>query len=401
MNREVWRQTPVSVKCLLAVSFLMNMGFYALIPYLTLYLTGSFAWTVAMAGLMLGVRQFSQQGFAFIGGMAADKFGYKATMLLGLIVRAAGFTMFAFCTETWQFFLAAFLSGMGGSLFDPAVSAAYVILTPGSIRQEVFAFKNVLNNVGVVGSQLIGTVLATVDFFWLSLFSGMLYVGCATVAFFYLPPIQAGNKKGEMGAGFRHILRDGSFLSYTGILIGFYYVNMQLFLSVPQMAEHVLGSKTGVGVVLATVAVSVILFQMKILHWVEGFQQRFTLIGIGALVMGAGLFLLSFAGSLWAMMLDVFIFAIGTMISAPFLIDMVPRFAPKEYIGAYYGFNGYSLAFGGSIGTFFGGWMYDLGVQLDLPWLPWSICLVIGMLVAWGLYTLEGKLHVKVRGQSA
>ncbi|MCK9910981.1 MFS transporter, partial [Microbacteriaceae bacterium K1510] len=93
-------------------------------------MTGSIGWTLAMAGLVLGVRQFSQQGLAFLGGAVADKFGYKGTMILGMCLRAIGFAAFAFCTETWHFFVAAALSGLGGSLFEPASSAAYAVLTP-------------------------------------------------------------------------------------------------------------------------------------------------------------------------------------------------------------------------------------------------------------------------------
>ncbi|UFJ42972.1 MFS transporter [Brevibacillus humidisoli] len=396
MKREIWKLTPSSVKWLYVLSFLMNMGFYALIPYLTLHLTDSFAWTVAMAGLVLAVRQFSQQGFAFLGGITADIFGYKGTMLLGLIVRGAGFLLFAFCTETWQFFAAAVLSGLGGSLFEPACAASYAILTPETIRKEVFAFRNVLTNIGVVGSQIAGTILAGVDFFWLSIFSGTLYFVATLLALVFLPPVQAQNTTGKWSDGIVHVLRDRPFLRYTVILIGFYYLNMQIFLAVPQFTEDVLHSKEAVGIVLATISISIILLQMKVTHWLEGYTRRFTLIGIGALVMGIGLFLLSFADSLWFIMLDAFIFALGTMISVPYLVDMVPRFAPKEHIGAYYGFNGYSLAFGGSIGTFLGGWMYDLGREIGFDWLPWMICLLVGMAVAWNLHQMEEKERNRV-----
>ncbi len=395
MNRALWRQTPSSVKWLLLMSFLMNMGFYALIPYLTLYLTGSFAWSVAMAGLVLGVRQFSQQGFAFLGGIAADTFGYKGTMILGILVRAVGFAAFAFCTQTWHFFVAAFLSGLGGSLFEPANSALYAVLTPEPIRKDVFAFRNVLTNIGIVGSQIAGTALVSFDFAWLSLFAGGLFALCGGLAFLFLPPVEAANHNGGFRDSLAQIVRDRPFLHYTAALIGFYYLYMQLFLAIPQRAEDVLGSKGGVGIVLATVSVAIVLFQMSVLRRLEGVKERFTLIGIGALVMAAGLFLLTFAQSLWSLMLDAFVFALGTMISMPYLVDMVPRFAPRKLLGAYYGFNGYSLAIGGSISTFFGGWVYDLGKAWQLEWLPWTICLLVGVLVALRLHQLEAQLSVQ------
>jgi len=82
----------------------MNMGFYALIPYLSLYLTDSFAWTMALAGFLLGVRQLSQQGLTFLGGLIADRIGLKRTLVSGVLIRGIGFFSFGFCTEVWQFF---------------------------------------------------------------------------------------------------------------------------------------------------------------------------------------------------------------------------------------------------------------------------------------------------------
>jgi DHA1 family multidrug resistance protein-like MFS transporter len=389
MKRDIWRETPFSVKLLLTTSFMMNLGFYALIPYLTLHLTGSIGWTVAMAGLVLSVRQFSQQGFAFLGGVVADAFGYKGTMVLGMLVRAVGFAMFAFCTETWHFFLAAVFSGLGGSLFDPAGSAAFAVLTPDAIRKEVFAFRNVLTNIGVVGSQLVGTALATVDFAYLSLFAGGIFALSAILAFFLLPPIQATNTRHRMVESMSHVLKDRQFVRYTVILMGYYYLYMQIFLTIPQLVEDVMDSKAYVGIVLSTISVSVILLQMRVTQWLQGYTQRLTLIGIGALVMSVGLFLLAFADTLWLLILDAFLFSLGTMITVPNLVDMVPRFAPKEHVGAYYGFNGYSLAVGGSFGQFLGGWVYDTAVRLHAAWLPWTLCLAVGMLVAWKLYQME------------
>lgn len=389
MKREIWRETPFAVKLLLSTSFMMNLGFYALIPYLTLHLTGSIGWTLAMAGLVLSVRQFSQQGFAFLGGVAADAFGYKGTMVLGMGIRAIGFAMFAFCTETWQFFMAAILSGLGGSLFDPAGSAAFAVLTPDSIRKEVFAFRNVLTNIGVVGSQIIGTALSAVDFTYLSMFAGAVFALSAIVSFFLLPPIAAKNTRHGVWESMSVVLKDKRFVRYTVILIGYYYLNMQLFLTIPQLVENVTHNKMYVGIVLSAISVSVVLLQMKVSQWLEGYQQRLTLIGLGTLVMGVGLFMLAFADSLWMLLMDAFLYALGTMIAVPNLVDMVPRFAPKEHVGAYYGFNGYSLAIGGSVGQFVGGWVYDTSLKLQASWLPWTICLAIGLLVAWKLYQME------------
>ncbi|WP_232699685.1 MDR family MFS transporter [Brevibacillus daliensis] len=392
---QILKVTPGSVKWLLVLSFCMNMGFYALIPYLTLYLTGSFGWALTMAGLLLSVRQFSQQGIAFIGGIIADFVGYKLTMVIGMLVRGIGFGMFAYCTETWQFFVAAILSGLGGSLFEPALSASYAVLTPEPVRKEVFGLRNVLSNVSVVGSQIVGTALALMDFYWLSLFAGGLFVLCSLLGFLFLPPLQMETRRIGVVDSFSSVLKDKPFLFYTFVLIGHYYIYMQLFLAIPQFVEDTLQSKQSVGIVLSTVSIVIIFFQLKVLHLLRNYTQRFTMIGLGTLIMGFGLFLFSFSDSLWMVMIDATLFAIGTMISVPYLIDMVPHFAPRERLGAYYGFNGYALAIGGSIGTMLGGWTYDIGSQRNMPWLPWTICLVVGIFVAWNMYRIEQKSALK------
>ncbi|USG63712.1 MFS transporter [Brevibacillus ruminantium] len=400
MKREIWGETPVSVKLLLGTSFMMNLGFYALIPYLTLHLTGSIGWTVAMAGLVLSVRQFSQQGFAFLGGVVADKFGYKGTMVLGLWIRAIGFAMFAFCTETWHFFIAAILSGLGGSLFDPAGSAAFAVLTPEPIRKEVFSFRNVLTNIGIVGSQVVGTALASVDFTYLSLFAGTMFAVNGLLVLFFLQPIAAKNTRQGIWSSMSVVIQDRRFVRYTMILMGYYYLNMQLFLTIPQLVEDVTARKADVGIVLSAISVSVILLQMKVSQWLEGYNQRFTLIGIGALVMGVGLFLLAFADNLWMLIVNAFLYALGTMIAVPNVVEVVPRLAPKEQVGAYYGFNGYSLAIGGSFGQFAGGWVYDTARHLGASWLPWTICLVIGIWVAWQMHRMEQSIQAENRGKN-
>ncbi|TKI56044.1 MFS transporter [Brevibacillus antibioticus] len=389
MKWEWWRETPFSVKLLLSTSFMMNMGFYALIPYLTLYLTGSIGWTLAMAGIVLSVRQFSQQGLAFLGGVIADAFGYKGAMFLGLGVRAVGFAMFAFCTETWHFFVAAILSGLGGALFEPACSAAYAIITPEAIRKEVFSLRNVLGNIAVVGSQIVGTALSAIDFTYISLFAGAVFGVNAIVIFFLFPPIRATNTRHSIWESMSTVVKDKLFVRYTFILMGYYYLNMQVFLTIPLFVENVTHNKVNVGIVLSALSLFVILFQMKVTQLLEGYPQRLTLIGIGTLFMSVGLFLFTFADSLWLILLDVFLFALGTMIAVPNLVDVVPRFAPKDLVGAYYGFNGYSIAIGGSFGQVAGGWVYDVGLRLQTPWLPWTICLVIGFGVAWMLYRME------------
>jgi DHA1 family multidrug resistance protein-like MFS transporter len=369
----------------------MNMGFYALIPYLSLYLTDSFAWTMAMTGFLLGVRQLSQQGLTFLGGMIADRIGLKKTLVFGVFIRGIGFFSFGICTEVWQFFAAAIISGIGGALFEPSFQAAFARLSPKEHRKALFSFKNVITNVGMIGSTLVGGLLSSIDFFYLSLFSGLLFIIIGIICSLNLPRIKVEVTNNSWVQDIGYIITDIRFVIYTVILIGYYYLFMQMFLTIPKLAENLLGNSKGVAYAYATISLSVILGQMQVAKWLNRYTNRLTWIGIGSLVMGMGLFLFSFAPNLPILLIFCTIFALGTMIAGPIIMDVVPMLAPRNKLASYYGFNGYSLAIGGALSTTAGGWFYDLGSKYEVPYLPWLICLLVAVFVLLGLIGLERK----------
>jgi DHA1 family multidrug resistance protein-like MFS transporter len=389
MGLHAWKIAPPSIKLLYFSSFLMNIGFYSLIPYLTLHLTGSFYWSMALTGILLGCRQFSQQGFTFIGGIVADRLGCKQTLVFGVLVRAVGFLSFAFCSEVWQFFVAAIISGLGGALFDPSYQAAFARLTPEEHRKELFSFKNIISNLGMVSSTIVGGVLSSLDFVILCYVSSSFYIVIAASIYWKLPKLEVEFSRDSVLQDIRFILKDKPFVAYTFILIGYYYLFMQLFLTVPQLGENVTGSKTGVAYIYCTISLSVVLLQMQISKWIQKYDNRFMLIGVGTLVMGLGLFIFSFAYNLPLLLVGSFFFALGTMIAGPLLMDVITILAPTRQIASYYGFNGYSLAVGGMLSTSVGGWLYDLGAAWDRPSLPWAICLVVSIIAAISLFRLK------------
>ena len=66
-----------SVQLLFLNQLAIMTGFSMLMPYLTGYLTTTLGFAAWTAGLVLGLRTFSQQGLSVIGGTLADHVGYK------------------------------------------------------------------------------------------------------------------------------------------------------------------------------------------------------------------------------------------------------------------------------------------------------------------------------------
>lgn len=68
------------VRLLLLDQLTINVGFYMLTPYLAGYLSDELAMAAWTVGLVLGMRNFSQQGMFLL----ADRIGYKLMILVGL-----------------------------------------------------------------------------------------------------------------------------------------------------------------------------------------------------------------------------------------------------------------------------------------------------------------------------
>lgn len=56
----------------LAVTFLMNAGFFLIIPLVSVHYVDRLGRAAAFIGLVLAVRQFVQQGLTVFGGALAD-----------------------------------------------------------------------------------------------------------------------------------------------------------------------------------------------------------------------------------------------------------------------------------------------------------------------------------------
>ncbi len=113
------------VQLLLVNQLTINLGFYMLMPFLAQHLAGSLGLAAWAVGLVLGVRNFSQQGMFLLGGALADRFGFKPLIVAGCTLRTVGFAALAVVVDTLPALIAASAAtSFAGALFNPAVPQA-------------------------------------------------------------------------------------------------------------------------------------------------------------------------------------------------------------------------------------------------------------------------------------
>lgn len=112
-----------AVQLLMVNQFTINLGFYMLMPYLAAHLSGTLGLAGWVVGLVLGVRNFSQQGMFVVGGTLADRLGYKPLIVAGCVLRTLGFAALGFVDSLPALLAASAATGLAGALFNPAVRA--------------------------------------------------------------------------------------------------------------------------------------------------------------------------------------------------------------------------------------------------------------------------------------
>lgn len=388
---------PRGVPLLFLSSLLMYCSFYALIPYLAVYLKEDLLWSAALIGLLLGVRQISQQGLMFLTGVLADRLGYRMMLVAGMFVRGIGFSLFGVLTDPVGLFAAAVIAAFGGAMFEPTKDAALTVLTPPEQRSRVFAIKKTIGTTGILLAAVCSAFLMEWSMTALAFFSGGIFLFLSALIYFRLPEIRVQLNPVPLRTMWTTVLRDRPFVALVVIEIGYWFLFMQIFLTIPQKAITITGSDKAVSLVTTALAVVIILGQYPINRLMSRYPVPLQIItGLG--LMGAGVLTLGTSDSLTVFLLGFACFAAGSMAVEPASYELTSQLAKKELTATYFGFAYLAMAFGGGFGQSAGGWLLELGEAWNRPELLWWIAASVALLSMCGMALLGRSLRKKPPG---
>lgn len=372
---------------LLAMNFLMYAGFFMVIPLVSVVYVEQLGFAAATVGLALGMRQLFQQGFTLVGGMLADLIGVRALIGAGVLIRAVGFVSLAYAGTPALLFLSMGLSALGGALFDAPSRAAMAALADVESRARVFALNGVVGGMGMTIGPLIGALLLRLNFQAVALGAAACFLAVVG-SVLLLPPVRVASGQQTMGYGLKLAFGDRTFVTFTALLMGFWFMWVQLTLSLPLVAERLTGSSDAVGAIYALNAGLTVLFQYPIMRVVERRLRPLTLLILGITVMALGLGLVAVATSMAILVACVVIFTLGTLLATPTQQTVTAALADERALGSYFGVSSLALALGGSLGNVAGGLLTDVARSVGWPALPWLTFALVGMASAIGMAML-------------
>ncbi|MEG5693461.1 multidrug efflux MFS transporter MdtH [Enterobacter quasihormaechei] len=371
---------------LLVDNMLVVLGFFVVFPLISIRFVDQMGWAALMVGIALGLRQFVQQGLGVFGGAIADRFGAKPMIVTGMLLRAAGFATMAIAHEPWLLWFSCFLSGIGGTLFDPPRTALVVKLIRPQHRGRFFSILMMQDSAGAVVGALLGSWLLQYDFRLVCATGAVLFILCALFNGLFLPAWKLSTVKAPVREGLDRVLNDKRFVTYVLTLTGYYMLAVQVMLMLPIMVNDIAGTPAAVKWMYAIEACLSLTLLYPIARWSE---RRFRLehrLMAGLLLMTLSMMPIGLVSSLQQLFMLICTFYIGSIIAEPARETLSASLADARARGSYMGFSRLGLALGGALGYTGGGWLFDAGKALHQPELPWVMLGMVGFMTLIALW---------------
>ncbi|MGP3988343.1 MFS transporter [Streptomyces sp. 3N207] len=400
-----------SVQLLMANQFTINLGFYMLMPYLAQHLSGTLGLAGWLVGLILGVRNFSQQGMFLVGGTLADRLGYKPLIIAGCVLRTVGFAVLGLVDSLPALLAASAATGLAGALFNPAVRA-YLAAGAGERRVEAFALFNVYYQAGILLGPVVGMALTGLSFRVTCLVSAGIFAVLSAVQIRALPARRADEGRADeqresVLAQWRVVVTNRPFLLFSLAMVGSYVLSFQIYLALPlevrRLGGQGLTGTSAVALLFAVSGLSTILAQTRVTDWCKARLAPGQALSRGLLLMGAAFLPLLAVTAVpvpeggvgrWLLVavpptLTAFLLAMGTMMAYPFEMDTIVRLSGDRLVATHYGLYNTVSGLGIAVGNLLTGTALDAARAAGLSALPWLVLCAVGLVCATALHGLH------------
>jgi MFS family permease len=203
------------------------------------------------------------------------------------------------------------------------------------------------------------------------------------VLLFFREPRRAGEIQAtslaESTRNLLTVLTNPRFLIFLLIFSGFWIVFWQQYIVLPIYIHAYVDPHADVELILITDAATVICLQFVATYLTQKIPA-FRAITIGTLVTSLGWLIVASHPAVWAVILSIFVVAIGEIILSPRYYEYVSRLAPPGQQGTYMGFAFVPIGIGSLIGGWLGGrLMHHFGEVAQRPAEVWWAISGIGV----------------------
>ena len=369
LSRDAW--------LILGGDALSAVGSGLTLPFLFVYLSRVRGIDAGIAGLAVSTIAVAALLGNPLAGWLSDRFGARNTLVLGLLIAAAGSGCIVLVHAPWQALAAAGVSGFGGAVIWPSQDALLAQVVRPEQRSSVFSVRFATLNAGFGIGALLAAAIIDVNrpgsFTLIYLLDGLSFLAFIPILLVLLHPPPRPLTSAEKGprVGYRQVLGDRVFLrvwALTALLMTIGYG--QQISAFPAYATRPGGIAAGnLSLAFAANTISVVLGQLFTLKLLTG-HKRTTGIKLvtvfwacaWAVTLAAGRLGGGLAATL-AFAAAMVVFAAGETFVSPTVTPIVNDLAPDALRGRYNAASVLAWTTGFMLGPAIGG----LAISADQP----------------------------------
>jgi dipeptide/tripeptide permease len=377
------------------IEVLERFAYYGIYFGFGIYMT-QLGFTRGDLGIVQSLFLFVSYSIPVISGTFADRYGFKKVLIVSYVAYLPSVLLLLSTKSLTGISITMLLIGFAAGIFKPLISGTVRVTSDATNKTLGFGIFYAMVNIGGSFGPIVAGYLRAISWSYAFLASAVAIVVMLLITIFFYkePPRQLENV--TLGQKFRDLgtaLSDGKFAMFLLLLGVFFWLPFWSFFNLCAVYvdsnldtarlyvnfKNTLGSgvasflshedETGtrriLGETIAHTGWIIMIFQLLVSSTVEKWRAMPTFLG-GLFVAAIGFVIIGFAAfsAPALVLLGIFFFALGEMMSSPRIQEYITWIAPREKAGLYMGSNFLATCVGGltsGLYTWGSGRMIDLG----------------------------------------
>ncbi|MDJ0497334.1 MAG: MFS transporter [Acidimicrobiia bacterium] len=144
---------------LLFINLSMVFAWFFIDPQLPFYVFDELEWSTAQFGALISAYGWATLIGSLTLGRSSDRFGRKPILVIGIILHSAQYVGLMLTGTYWVVIGAFVIAGLGEALVNPALSAAYLDITPEEHRSRAMGIKTAVGSLGSLLAPALVTIM--------------------------------------------------------------------------------------------------------------------------------------------------------------------------------------------------------------------------------------------------
>lgn len=360
---------------------LINRAASFVVIFMAFYLTEALGFGESFTGLVIGLQGGGSAVGVLVGGVVADRWGRRPTLLLGHLGAAAALIALGLSTSPLAIAITATAVGVLGNVARPAFGAMMIDIVMERDRVRAFSLNYLAINLGFSIAALLAGLVAQVDYLLLFLLDATTSLITALILYVWIvesrpkDPVRSTIRTG----GLLTVLHDRIFLIFVALNLLVMIIFMQHMSALPLAMQHDGLAPSAFGLVISLNGILIVVGQLLVPRLI-GDRAPSTVLAVSTVVTGVGFGLTAFAADTWLYAVSVLVWTVGEMAMAPTSGAILADLSPAHLRGRYQSVFSLSFSLAALLAPIAGGWAIQ---QYGDPPL-WLGCFVLAMIAAAG-----------------